>query len=48
LLLGVFDDISLTKAAADAVQTGTYEVTEADVQRIAGFHEDGLQIIQNG
>lgn len=47
LLLGVFDDISLAKAAADATLTGAHEVDESNVQRIVGFTEDGTPIANN-
>jgi hypothetical protein len=47
LLLGIFDDISLAKAAADAVRTGAHEINESNVLRIVGFQTDGSPIVDN-
>jgi hypothetical protein len=47
LLLGVFDDMSLAKAAVEATRTGVHEVNESNVQRVVGFHADGLPIFNN-
>jgi hypothetical protein len=47
LLLGVFDDLSVAKAAADAVRSGAHQVDESNVLRIVGFRQDGSPIVDN-
>jgi hypothetical protein len=47
LLQEVLDDLSVAKAAVDAVRSGAHQVDESNVLHIVGFRQDGSPIVDN-